>query len=64
MTALAAKRVRKVVFLSVDIDGSLHGTRLLREAEKGVVETVLELERASPSSSLSLPALSGLSQSN
>ncbi|KAH0827369.1 hypothetical protein J3R83DRAFT_4018 [Lanmaoa asiatica] len=52
MAQRLAKRVRKVVFLSVDLDG----TRLLMDAEKGIIDTVLELERSSP--------LSGLSQSN
>lgn len=56
---LAAKRIHKAVFLSVDIASSLHGTRLLMDAEKGIVETVLELEQSS--SSPSLPALSGTS---
>lgn len=40
---LAAKRVGKPVFLSVDIGSSLHGTRVMLDAERGIVETVLEL---------------------
>ncbi|KAH0827298.1 hypothetical protein J3R83DRAFT_3921 [Lanmaoa asiatica] len=40
MAQRLAKRIRKVVFLSVDLDG----TRLLMDAEKGIIDTVLELE--------------------
>ncbi|KAF8124955.1 hypothetical protein EV363DRAFT_694363 [Boletus edulis] len=47
MAQRLAKRVRKPVFLSVDIASSLHGTRLLMDAERGIVETLSELERAS-----------------
>ena len=45
----------KPVFLSVDIGSTLHGTRVMTDAERGVVETVAELEQAAlSSSSLSL----------
>ena len=38
LTVLAAKRTCKAVFLSVDIGGPLHGTRVVMDAERGIVE--------------------------
>jgi Mg-chelatase subunit ChlD len=41
LTVLAAKRVGKPVFLSVDIAGSLHGTRLMMDAERAILGLLL-----------------------
>ncbi|KAI9572321.1 hypothetical protein HD554DRAFT_2015402 [Boletus coccyginus] len=41
MAQRLAKRVGKPVFLSVDIASALHGTRVLVDAERGILEELL-----------------------